>query len=51
MFYAILGTVLGLAVCFFLFAVIYSRRQAGQLSKVEPEPGQAPRRLEALRLP
>ena len=39
------------AICFLVFAVLYSRRRSGQLGKVEVEPAQAPRRLEALRLP
>ncbi len=39
------------AICFLIFAVVYSRRRSGQLGKVEVEPAQAPRRLEALRLP
>lgn len=42
---------IGFAVCFFVFAVVFSRRRAGQLAKPDAEPAQAPRRLEALRLP
>lgn len=41
---------IGFAVAFFVFAVVYSRRRP-QVGRTEAEPTQAPRRLEALRLP